>query len=570
MKRQASSVSTGRTTASLLLAACFSAPVIAAPRETDWTYFEGTGNWYKAIGETDRVTNNLWTWEEAQADAILRGVHLVDIHSAAENAFVQDLAIRNDKWHGHWIGLYQPPNSPEPDGGWQWSTGTPVSYLNWGAAPGNEPEPNNNGGEDHAQLQGHNPDYVPDKWNDLHNNYGGGYVLERSGHGAPPSMPQPDLGNDPPQLSQFRFEAGFRGDVQWTPLTAGAEFMLSIPGIDPISMERSIDIIETPVVAGFDESIQFNTNNWLFGQQIGDVLSALAPIDQTLANAEGTLGVRGKAELTAGAFLEDNQSHADFDISAGLGVFGFLEADLHVPAVDGIPFVDGMVNRSWDIEVPIPNLAVSADVSVEGFALPFTFDYDDFKLTIASLLGVDASTLDDEGVEIHSVQGVPITFKPQDREAGIEVGAFAQIYAATSATASVDFYFREIDSSGSTGQGESLFDLGGVWDAAIDFTNQTVATSETGEVTFGPEGTFELMTGSPVWFVALIDTESLVNVIGFDAEFLSEDGAEGVLQVFWEGELLAVIDEREASDRCVLWDTSISLCFDRQKHAKYR
>lgn len=45
-----------RTTASLLMAACFAATATAEQKESDWTYFAETCNWYKAVGDT--VQNN--------------------------------------------------------------------------------------------------------------------------------------------------------------------------------------------------------------------------------------------------------------------------------------------------------------------------------------------------------------------------------------------------------------------------------------------------------------------------------------------------------------------------------
>lgn len=147
--------------------------------ESDWTFFAETGNWYKAVGGPVLGDAHV-SWVEANADAISRGVWLVDIHSATENLFVQNLALSNDPDHGHWIGLYQPTGSSEPNGGWEWTTGAPVTYTNWGGG-----EPNNNGGsEDHVLMIGNNPSFAPDKWNDYNGSlsgsfqWKGGYVLE--------------------------------------------------------------------------------------------------------------------------------------------------------------------------------------------------------------------------------------------------------------------------------------------------------------------------------------------------------------------------------------------------------
>jgi hypothetical protein len=74
------------------------------------------------------------SWPAAETKAESYGAHLVTIRNANENNW---LFQTFGQW-SRWIGLYQLANSPEPDGGWVWAIGAPVTYLNW--APG---EPNN-------------------------------------------------------------------------------------------------------------------------------------------------------------------------------------------------------------------------------------------------------------------------------------------------------------------------------------------------------------------------------------------------------------------------------------------
>ena len=72
------------------------------------------------------------------------GGHLATVSSAEENSFIHDLFSRDQRFvtsdasgsrHGPMIGLYQPPGSAEPGGGWAWVTGEPLAYTNW--SPGN-------------------------------------------------------------------------------------------------------------------------------------------------------------------------------------------------------------------------------------------------------------------------------------------------------------------------------------------------------------------------------------------------------------------------------------------------
>ncbi|KAA3623922.1 MAG: HYR domain-containing protein, partial [Bacteroidetes bacterium] len=101
-------------------------------------------------GHTYFLSNSVTTPEDAHAQAIASGGHLVTINSAAENTYVSNFNSGRI-WIGH--------TDRDSEGNWEWVTGEPVIYTNW--APG---EPNNYGGnEDWAVINwsGTNPD-----WND--------------------------------------------------------------------------------------------------------------------------------------------------------------------------------------------------------------------------------------------------------------------------------------------------------------------------------------------------------------------------------------------------------------------
>jgi hypothetical protein len=82
------------------------------------------------IYEVVRVANGI-LWESANMSAKNRGGHLVTISSQEENDFVFSLVSSSIHRHGYWLGGYQLPHSPEPDGGWVWVTGEPWVYSNW-------------------------------------------------------------------------------------------------------------------------------------------------------------------------------------------------------------------------------------------------------------------------------------------------------------------------------------------------------------------------------------------------------------------------------------------------------
>lgn len=88
----------------------------------NWT--EYNNHWYSK-------TNNFASWNQAEAEAVSVGGHLVTINDAAENAWVTDfgrgLRIQNSNSNINaigWIGL-------NLTGGAHWSSGEPITYNNY-------------------------------------------------------------------------------------------------------------------------------------------------------------------------------------------------------------------------------------------------------------------------------------------------------------------------------------------------------------------------------------------------------------------------------------------------------
>ena len=105
----------------------------------DWVNWDpavgGNGHYYKPVAAPDGIN-----WEDAQAAAVAQAGYLATIGSAEENAFVFSLVDDPSFWSpsqvndwalGPWLGGVQPPDSPEPAGGWTWVTGEPFAYANW-------------------------------------------------------------------------------------------------------------------------------------------------------------------------------------------------------------------------------------------------------------------------------------------------------------------------------------------------------------------------------------------------------------------------------------------------------
>ena len=127
----------------------------------------GNGHFYEAVAVSQPIT-----WSAANIAAQSAGGYLVTITSQAENSFVFSLIDDPIYWYsgynlrGPWIGGYQPPGSPEPDGGWSWVTGEPFVYSNWDAAQPNE---SNNNNENRIHF-GNRPYRTP-TWNDVPENF---------------------------------------------------------------------------------------------------------------------------------------------------------------------------------------------------------------------------------------------------------------------------------------------------------------------------------------------------------------------------------------------------------------
>ena len=103
------------------------------------------------------------SWSNANEIAETLGGYLVTITSAEENQFISEL-IESDG--SAWIGLFQGPAGNEPDEGWQWVTGEPLSYTEWN---GGEPNQYQGAEEDYAVIGSstHSQSQWRGKWADI-------------------------------------------------------------------------------------------------------------------------------------------------------------------------------------------------------------------------------------------------------------------------------------------------------------------------------------------------------------------------------------------------------------------
>jgi hypothetical protein len=106
----------------LFIATCSNNAIVAALLQ--WKIEDGgNGHFYELVNVSGGIT-----WNDAMASAELRGGYLATITSQSEQNFISNIV---GDGYNYRIGGFQPPNSIEPDGNWQWITGEPFNYTNW-------------------------------------------------------------------------------------------------------------------------------------------------------------------------------------------------------------------------------------------------------------------------------------------------------------------------------------------------------------------------------------------------------------------------------------------------------
>ncbi len=101
----------------------------------------------------------------------------------------------------------------------------------------------------------------------------------------------------------------------------------------------------------------------------------------------------------------------------------------------------------------------------------------------------------------------------------------------------------QVPSSGSLFQIEPNSDL-----SKLDFSKlpdaSVIINLQTHVIIHGID--FTLKTASPAWLVAVLPITNKVNFVSFETQFSSASGAEGLLSVYWETNVIGSVDERVA------------------------
>lgn len=186
-----------------------------------------------------------------------------------------------------------------------------------------------------------------------------------------------------------------------------------------------------------------------------------------------------------------------------LGTLGFTDADLqHAHNVDVTGLGDNII----------------PGISTHGY--PITFYFDSFHHTYGDL-----------------------NYKGYGILRSMELGDWA--YAQTLAEGNKAI--RLTDDT-SVGQNSATPIVYLKFDDAIQFDVVPSIVSETGTASLQGPNSLTMTTGSPVWTTFLLDLVEPVNFVAFDYQFTSAAGAEGLLAVYWDDELIGTFDERIALD----------------------
>jgi len=97
-------------------------------------------------------------------------------------------------------------------------------------------------------------------------------------------------------------------------------------------------------------------------------------------------------------------------------------------------------------------------------------------------------------------------------------------------------------------------------DAPLDFSALATCTGESGAVTIAGTS-FTLTTGSPVWMSSLLTVTEAVNELMFNADFV-DNGAEGLLAVYWNDQYVGQVDQRYVLDGSQQYSFFLSQVFD--------
>ena len=357
----------------------------------------------------------------------------------------------------------------------------------------------------------------------------------------PPPPAPPALNSPEAQTASYTFLFGAKPHFQWQPITLGLDFNIALPGVTAFDYNPTVSYPSSPLEPDISAAeLKFTTNS----RQLGDVLTAISPLDFELLSATGTAGVSADASARAGLFLQDGSTNAKIGADIGAGINLDLSLRLQSDALNVLPgrvksFFEQEIDYSYPIVgTPTFNLP-QADVPIGA-----TFPMLAMRTSLADALHMPVSAI--KGTV--SYNGIDFAFSDTNSDGEpdqvvVGLGVSAKAFAQTSATAGVDVYVHSLP-VGSV-QAPITNQLRSIFDNHVTFSAAETLISDTGTVNIGAND-LRLNTGSPVWATSLVTVTKQTNVLTFDATFVSPGGADAVLSVYWSDQLVATIEEASA------------------------
>jgi hypothetical protein len=361
---------------------------------------------------------------------------------------------------------------------------------------------------------------------------------------VPPRPPRPDPITPPPSASQYSFVVGVQPHFEWTPITLELNLDVAVPGLETIHYGPSVTYPESPIAPDIGaQEFSFSTNN----QFLGTILNSLAPQQFDLLTANGTAGLSLESTAQLGVFLRDEATAAEIGAKIGAGLYFTLSLGVDSDLFNVFPPpLHNLIKGDYKFKYPIAGTAIPDLPSID-VPLGQEIELSSIRSALANQLQIPIDAI--KGT-ITSPNGIVYTFadttgddNPDEVSFGISLAARASL--ETIATAGLDVYFRAATDSGVARQ-PLTERLPSVFHGSVDYSQVSSITSDTGSIF--PDGThLSLTTGSPVWIVSEINVNEPTNLLAFDAAFTSDSGAEGLFSVYWNNQLVAMIDERTAT-----------------------
>ncbi|MBD1192821.1 SwmB domain-containing protein [Vulcanococcus sp. Clear-D1] len=269
------------------------------------------------------------TWEEAEANAVRLGGHLVTINDGKEDTFVYTRLLSLKPDNMMFIGL----NDASREGVFTWSSGETPDYRNF--APGEPSGDGAYGEEDYVHLYARNAygEATTSEWNDATNNGGNGHV--RYGIAEIPLAPNNTPTGSPTIAGQLK--TGSTLTIDSSRIQDADNFIGYTPAFQ-YSWESSVDGANWMTINTADATDNTTTYT-LTSAEVGKQIRAVV----NYVDGYGTTETIRTTATTAISGSNTNNGKASFQISGSTSIGSTLQVQQTSDDLDG----NGTPTYSW-------------------------------------------------------------------------------------------------------------------------------------------------------------------------------------------------------------------------------